>query len=201
MDKQSFLGMIKGYASAVVGNFKKKDKDEKKRVSPLIVCIIVAAALLLLFMKPSEIIGTDKTTESTEVSEGIEEQLQYAKKLEGDLKNILEKISGAGNVSVSIYIDSSGEKILAEDEKKQSEVSESDGTKKETQSSEYQIITSSGSSLGGSSAPYVVQEKLPYPIGVVVVAEGASDITVRNEIYEAVKALYGLSANRIKVTY
>ena len=47
----------------------------------------------------------------------------------------------------------------------------------------------------------MVREKLPYPIGVVVVAEGASDERVRNEIYEAVKALYGLSANRIKVTY
>ncbi len=201
MDKQSFLGMIKEYACAIAGNLKKKNKDEKRRVSPLIVCIIAAAALLLLFMKPSEIINTDKTAENTETSENIGEQLEYVKMLEGDLKNILEKISGAGNVSVSIYIDSSGEKILAEDEKKESEVSESNGSKKETQSGEYQIITSSGSSLGGSSAPYVVQEKLPYPIGVLVVAEGASDITVRNEIYEAVKALYGLSANRIKVTY
>ena len=60
---------------------------------------------------------------------------------------------------------------------------------------------SSGGSLGGNSSPYVVQEKLPYPIGVVVVAEGAKNDNVRNEIYEAVKALYGLAANRIKITY
>ena len=46
-----------------------------------------------------------------------------------------------------------------------------------------------------------MEEKLPYPIGVVVVAEGAKNDNVRNEIYEAVKALYGLAANRIKITY
>ena len=71
----------------------------------------------------------------------------------------------------------------------------------ESSSSETRPVTSSSSSLGGDGEPYVVREKLPYPIGVIVVSEGARDSLVRNEIYEAVKALYGLSANRIKITY
>lgn len=42
---------------------------------------------------------------------------------------------------------------------------------------------------------------MPAPVGVLVVAEGAKDEKVKYEIYEAVKALFGLSAHRIKVTY
>ena len=116
--------------------------------------------------------------------------------VETELTEILSRISGAGQVSVRIYVDSTNEKVLAEDSKKQSEIS--DG--KESVSDQSSPIISSGS-LSGSGSPYVVMERLPCPTGVVVVAEGAKNETVRNEIYEAVKALYGLPANRIRITY
>ena len=56
---------------------------------------------------------------------------------------------------------------------------------------------------GGSrnGEPYVVEEKTPEITGVLVVASGAADEKVRLEIYDAVKALYGIAAHRIKVTY
>ena len=47
----------------------------------------------------------------------------------------------------------------------------------------------------------MVKEKAPQVAGVLVVAEGAADESVRLKIYEAVKALYGMPSHRIKVTY
>jgi len=46
-----------------------------------------------------------------------------------------------------------------------------------------------------------VEEKTPKIGGVLVVAEGAGDERVRVEIYDAVKAIYGVAAHRIKVAY
>ena len=53
---------------------------------------------------------------------------------------------------------------------------------------------------GTEEKPFVVKEKLPVPSGVLVAATGAGSEHVKLEIYEAVKALYGISPHRIKVT-
>lgn len=197
MSKPKFLETVQ---EAFSGSKNTDESGEKKRVNPIIVCVIIAAILVLIFFRPSG--GAKKEVPSSEPVSGIGSDTEYVKKMEEELKSILEKISGAGSVSVSIYIDSTNEKILAEDSRASSEITESGDSKRETSSKESQPASASGGGFSGSGGePYVVREKLPYPIGVVVVASGASDSGVRNEIYEAVKALYGLSANRIKVTY
>lgn len=169
--------------------------DERGRISLLAVIIVVAAAALILLLTKSP--GGTEESRTAETPPGNASEQEYVSRMEQSLETILEKISGAGDVSVRIYIDSTGEKVLAEESKKESE--SQNGS--ESSSSETRPVTSSSSSLGGDGEPYVVREKLPYPIGVIVVSEGARDSLVRNEIYEAVKALYGLSANRIKITY
>ncbi len=197
MSKPKFLETVQ---KAFCGFKNTDESSEKKRVNPIIICAIIAAILVLIFFKPSG--GAKKNVASSEPAAEVESDTEYAKRMEDELKGILEKISGAGSVSVRIYIDSTNEKILAEDSRASSEITESGDSKKETSSKESQPASASGGGFSGSGGePYVVREKLPYPIGVVVVASGASDSGVRNEIYEAVKALYGLSANRIKVTY
>ena len=42
---------------------------------------------------------------------------------------------------------------------------------------------------------------MPEIDGVLVVASGAASEKVRLEIYDAVKALYGIAAHRIKISY
>ena len=49
------------------------------------------------------------------------------------------------------------------------------------------------------STPYVVKELEPELSGVLVLAEGAESDAVKAEIVEAVEALFGLPAHRIKV--
>lgn len=193
-NKKMFTQRIADYFRGLAGG-----KNEKKRVNPLVIFAVAAAALVLVFVKPG---GSTDSSEKSEPSAGTDfvSEQEYAVRMERELQNILSQISGAGEVSVRIYIDSTNEKVLAKDSKTSSEISESDSGKKESSTGESKPAAGSGG-IGSGGEPYVVREKLPYPIGVVVVARGASDEKVRNEIYEAVKALYGLSANRIKVTY
>ena len=52
---------------------------------------------------------------------------------------------------------------------------------------------------GGSGSPYVVQERVPEVVGVLVLAEGAEKATVKTEITEAVQALFPLEVHKIRV--
>ncbi len=199
MEKQTNRQTLAHRIADFFQKFGKRGGDEKNRVNPLVILAIAAAALTLVFIKPGTGKDGAQKSEPAASSDFVSED-EYVIKTERELRDILSKISGAGEVSVRIYIDSTNEKVLAKDSKTSSEISESESGKKESSTGESKPAGASGG-IGSGSEPYVVREKLPYPIGVVVVAEGASDERVRNEIYEAVKALYGLSANRIKVTY
>lgn len=52
---------------------------------------------------------------------------------------------------------------------------------------------------GKRTEPFVTKQMLPKLKGVVVVAAGASKAQVRLELSEAVQALFGLEAHRVKV--
>lgn len=47
--------------------------------------------------------------------------------------------------------------------------------------------------------PYILQTYKPKVIGIVVVAEGASDSKIKHEIEAAVSSLYALPANKVNV--
>ena len=51
----------------------------------------------------------------------------------------------------------------------------------------------------GSSSPYVSKELSPEIEGVVVIAEGGDDAVVVKNITEAVQALFGVEAHKIKI--
>ncbi len=183
----------------------KSEKIEKRGISQAVIWLCIIAIVILFAIRMFGAGGEKQEIKSELSDKGHDMSVDdstYAGSMELSLKEILEKIDGAGNVSVRIYIDSTTEKILAENSKSESEVKENDNEKIESNTSEKStVISSSGGGISSSGSPYVVQEKLPYPIGVVVVADGAKNERIRTEMYEAVKALYGLSANRIKITY
>ncbi len=168
----------------------KKSADEYNRKKPnkIIVFILIGAILILGISSFSG--GDDKKEEVKAVK-----NLNYEKEEEKRLEDVLKRINGAGDVSVFISFEDGGEKILARDDKYKSSEEKED---KKTSESESLVVTTKE---GSSSIPYVTEERKPEVNGILVVAKGASSEKVRNEIYDAVKAIYGVSAHRIKVTY
>ncbi len=163
--------------------------------SRILVWLIVAAILFLAFG------GTGKKDEAEDKSlpDSMSEitAQQYTAENEKRLEGILSGIQGAGSVKTMITVDNAGEKILAVDKK--SENSQENDKEKSTKSAK-QEQTALVYGSGSGEQPFVLKNKLPSPSGVLVVATGAGDESVRLEIYEAVKALYGISGHRIKVT-
>ena len=52
---------------------------------------------------------------------------------------------------------------------------------------------------GKGEEPYVVSEYYPQIEGVMIVAQGADNIDVKTSLYEGVKSLLNVSANRVQV--
>lgn len=90
------------------------------------------------------------------------------------LSEILSEIDGAGNVSVMISYVSTMEKDLAYDGERE------------------RIVTSGGDVV-------VKREVYPEVKGVIVIADGAGDPSVRQTIKEAVTAVTGAAANHVCV--
>ncbi len=175
----------------------KSDNGQLSRKKPSMVVIwiiIIAVIFLAVGSFPREEKGTSQTEEIAK-----SDALDFVKTQKEGLEKILKKINGAGDVSVFISIDGGGEKILARDNRSKYSKESADGTDVTTDEESESNVVISGKSSSGE--PYIVEEKAPEVTGILVVAEGAADEKVRIEIYEAVKALYGVSPHRIRVTY
>lgn len=137
--------------------------------------------------------------------EGEEEKIQEAAvevpaadTIETPLKEILQKISGVGRVEVFITYQDNGKIIIEKDESFSEElVQETDssgGTRTTTTNrTEDQTVYTEG------DIPYIIQELTPTVEGVLVVAEGAGNASVKKQIQETIEALFGLDAHKISI--
>ncbi len=172
-----------------------QDEGGKKPPKILIWSIIAAIAFLAFgsFSGGEKMEKSEESVKEKEVLNG-----EYITKLEKRLVTVLEKIEGAGEVSVFLSFESGGEKILAIDEKIENEEASAERETEEKHQKEQTVVLRKDT---GGENPYVIEERLPRPNGVLVIAKGARSESVRQELYEAVKALFGLPAHRIKVSY
>lgn len=121
--------------------------------------------------------------------------------LERKLENILAQMAGAGKVQVMITQTDNGEKIVEKDVPTQERTNQEEGgegnlrTEKEVQREETTVYFQNDN----TQMPYVVRELSPKIAGVLVLAQGGDDPVVEKNITDAVMALFGLDAHKIKV--
>ena len=168
-----------------------KGKIEKKH--KVIIGMIIVAILVLAFWdfdKEKEV----TETEAIRVNGNLEEV--SVSETEEKLKKMISTIKGAGKVNVMVVFEDKGERFPAADNTEEREIETQGETQTEKSIRQENIILFDD---GTGEKPYVLREKIPVPKGVFVSATGAKDERVRLEIYETVKALYGISGHRIKV--
>ncbi|QJC51780.1 stage III sporulation protein AG [Paenibacillus albicereus] len=109
--------------------------------------------------------------------------------LEARLKDILEKIVGVGEVDVLVTVDSTEENVWGKDDNTSQQVT--DETDKSGGKRHVTQMTSSGKivmyEVSGEQKPVVTKIVKPKVRGVLVVAKGAENATVRRIIAEAVE--------------
>ena len=160
-----------------------------------IIAILIFAGILLLAFSGGNGKSEEKSTKTNYDTNEV--YTRYITENEKRLEEILSKVSGAGEVRAMITLAETGEKHLAAD-KKTDRKEQNQGDKSVQEAKTENTVVTYGS--GSEEKPFVVKELAPLPSGVLIVASGAGNEGVRLELYEAVRALYGISGHRIKIT-
>ncbi len=175
-----------------------KIKDLKR---DQILMILLAGVLLLVIALPADQ-GTDTAAGSRqEETEEAESYCSESEILERKLKNILGQVEGIGRTEVMLTLKSEGRSIVEKDVE-QSQRKEENGeegsaaSSSEINSSESTVVEKD---MHGNETPYVTEKLKPEIDGVLVIAQGAGNSSVASEITEAVMALFGVPAHKIKV--
>ena len=179
----------------ILNNFLRKREDGKSFLSykAIAAIIIFFCVIMLLNSKSVKTNNEDNKTEEQNLGGYSYSTLETEKKLE----EILSRIKGAGDVEVMIYYSNFGEKIIASDSKTRNEKeNRGEGVESVAEDKEKSTVLYGGS---GNEMPFITEERLPKASGILVIAEGAHNEKVKYEIREAVRALLGVSPNRIRV--
>lgn len=169
--------------------------EKIKRVKHLDVVIGVGVVALVLVL----FLGVFSGDESSSSGQYVESKSEYLQ-IEDRLSDVLSKINGAGKVSVMINFAGTSEIItekttnLSEDKTVDSDSSGSRETESKTESLSPVIIQKNG-----EDSPLIVKEILPDIVGVIVVAEGANNMSVRINLLQAVQTLLSVSADKVEI--
>ena len=116
--------------------------------------------------------------------------MDYCQAIEIKLQNVLSNIKGAGKVSVMVSVDGSPELVYASDTDEK--VSNTNGGTTTTSSSNLIVV-------GKEENALILTENLPNVKGVIVVSTGASDVSVKLDILNAVSTLLDISIDKVSV--
>lgn len=173
--------------------------NQKKLVENLVIFLVL---LVILIVVINTLFNTENKTAQNEIIQvGNIKETNYTDELEMKLKNILSKIEGAGKVDVMISYLSGIEQVPMYDMKESTTVTEekdkSGGERKtEQKSNEQNVIYEEKNS---TKSPVIKQTIMPEIIGVIIVAEGADNMIVKDNITKAVLATVNVPVHRIQV--
>lgn len=143
----------------------------------------------------------ENSQQESELGFGVHETEEYTAYLEERLTQLLSGIDGIGKVRVMITLQSSEELVLEKDMPIiRSNTTESDaegGSRSvyQVDSRENTVYTTEEN----VQAPFVIKTLAPRIEGVVVTAQGAGTARISADIAEAVQALFGIEAHKVKV--
>ncbi len=189
------------------------EESELPKKNQLLIVLLIGILLLVIAVPVSPSSSGDKEADSgwegeegkvqpSDGSSGKHSLEEYEAYLEKKVASSLEYVEGVGKVEVIITLKSSAQKVIEKDQTSDGRSTEEEdsvgGTRKETsRTSEKTSIYMQ--SQDGSQMPYVSKELTPEIEGVVVIAQGGDNAVVVQNITEAVQALFGVEAHKIKI--
>lgn len=182
-------------------DFMQKIKEKKLKRSDWLI-LVLAGILILIIALPTD---TKEKKQAEEAKENISKEnntMEASKdEIERKLEAILEKIDGAGDVKVMITYQDSGTQVVEKDKNTSEnslEESDSTGGVRSTKEQQLQEGTVYEEADAGKT-PFVSKELLPKVEGILIVASGGDNQKVKQNISEAVLALFQVEAHRIKI--
>ncbi len=135
----------------------------KNKNNLMIICVLIIGIIFMTAFSEK-----DNGKEDIKTSDIQEERLE----------NILSDIDGAGNVSVMITYENTGEKDIAYEKRKNDK-------------------TYDEKAVMAGGEPMVINQSNPTVKGVIVTADGADDIKIKRQLTEAVSAVLKVEPHKI----
>lgn len=184
---------------AYLAGLRKGEKLPRKRQ---LLILLLTGILLMVIVLPVPDGKEEKKEKVSKDSGGTENISAYEAYLEEKTARTLRYVEGVGEVKVMITLKSSAQKIIEKDQQSSSQSTTEEDSQGGTRTSD--DISSDKTSIyeqnsDGSQSPYVSKELLPEIEGVVVIADGGDNAVVVRNITEAVQALFGVEAHKIKI--
>ena len=186
--------------------------SQKKYIGMLLLISIIGIGLIVLgnsFTHSQQV-----TTEQNKASNANEKILDpeinntetnlglYEKSLENELVNILEAVDGVGNVMVKVTLAATAETYYASNmQNNQLETSEplQNGEKRSTKEIREDTSVVMKNVGQGQDEPVVIKETRPEIVGVLIVADGASNLNTKEQISSAVQVLLDVPSHKVSV--
>ncbi len=168
----------------------------------IVILLLLGVLLLVIALPAGEPQGEGRAAGETQEQPQTETAPKSVEQeLEERLRNILRRVEGIGEVEVMIAMESSGRRIVEKDLERTQSTEENSGGENSGSSAQDSSRESTVylRDAQGNETPYVVEELAPQICGVLVTAQGAGNSVVAAEITEAVMALFGVQAHKIKV--
>ena len=142
---------------------------------------------------------SDREGEGFVPGTGYDDEKSYEKQMEERIRDILSRVDGVGEADVMVVVLSSEEKILQIDKSTSTSVDEEGKNTVSRRVQTQQEMKESTVMSGHDLLPFVKKEMRPEISGIIISADGGGSSVVKTEICEAMEALFGLPAHKIKV--
>ncbi|MEW6242733.1 MAG: stage III sporulation protein AH [Bacillota bacterium] len=164
--------------------------------------MLLAALALVLFIIGSVLSSAKRSPETAPVIEAVNTSARgYERALAQELERMLSLVDGAGRVSCSVTLEGGVRTETAGNSSVTSRRTEEQdaqgGVRTITEETESVQVVMARSA--GGEHPVIVWETAPKIAGVLVVADGASDSTIKAQLAQAVQTLLGLPAHKVIV--
>ena len=156
-----------------IGFLEKIKKDKKLQIA-----LVVILSIVTIFILFKGFINDDSEAEETFSVD------TYVTSLENRLEKVLKQVDGAGKVSVVITVESGMETVLA----MKTTINETSNGRE---------IEESPIVVNGKTV--TVKECYPKIVGVLIVAEGADNLTVFRKIQQATVSLLDINVNQVEI--
>jgi stage III sporulation protein AG len=179
-----------------------KDKD-KKRVYGL--AFIFAAGILLLLsggLFRQETGKPPQTAKEEAIIKMPEAAASTAADLEKRLEGTLSLVEGAGKVKAMLTLAHGKETVVQQDrrvDETQTDETDSAGGRRITSARNSEEQTVMVRQSDGSEVPLILVETEPTVEGVIIIAEGGSDIFVKDALIKAAQTVLGVEAHKVQV--
>ena len=179
-----------------------KKYSNKKIINNLFIFLLILIIFLIIinnYLSKGELEKEVTKLEKPANNIYSETEPDYNRYLENKLSRILSKIDGVGEVDVMITLEDSEESIIASNSTILIENILEDDGEGGTREVNREDVNTQALTRTNNGDLLVVKKINPNIQGVIVIAQGAKDLEIKEILYEAVKTALGVKGNRVQV--